>query len=133
MMDTERTAVNQRSVEPTTLESGKVRAVLPLNSKQLRATLLRKIAQAICLPTNVSTEQLHQLINAKLIGMGKELTNVQVLVAGATDIPALQDEGGVFVDATDVGSEGGPTLGEGEDVLYPEDHAGLEGDAESLE
>ena len=31
--------------------------------------------------------------------------NVQVLVTEATEIPALQDEGGVFMNATDMGSE----------------------------
>ena len=106
-------------------ESGSRSRVLPLNSRRLTAALLRKIAHAMTLPTAVPAEQLRQLIDGKLIAMGKEPMNVQVVVTGAAGTPALQDEGGVFVETTDDGVEDGEHS--------PEDRAALEEDAESLE
>ena len=43
-------------------------------------------------------EQLRQLIEGRLIAMGKEPMNVQILVTGAAETPALQDEGGSLPD-----------------------------------
>ena len=75
--------------------------VLPLNSRGLSATVLRKLAHAMDLPVSVTGEELRQLIDGKLIATGKEHKNVQVLVsvseAGEESL-ALQDQAGVFVE-----------------------------------
>ena len=52
-------------------ESGSRSRVLPLNSRRLTAVLLRRIAHAMTLPTAVPAEQLRQLIDGKLITMGR--------------------------------------------------------------
>ena len=54
--------------------------MVPLNSKRLTITYLCKITQAMELPVSVSGEQFRQLIEGKIIGMGKEPRNVQVLI-----------------------------------------------------
>lgn len=63
------------------------------------------------LPTDALAEQLCHLIEGKLIAMGKEPMNVQVLVTGAAETPALQDEGGVFLTAADSVTEEVPDAG----------------------
>jgi hypothetical protein len=96
----------------STKESAVRSKVLPLNSRRLMAALLRMIAHAMSLPTSAPADELRQLIDGKLIAMGKEPRNVQVLVMGTErggEHPALQDEDGIFVDATEGGAAGVPT------------------------
>ena len=63
--------------EPNTDGGGEAGGrVLPLNSRRLTGTLLRMIAQAITLLTNVPPDELRQLIEGKLIAMGNEPRNV---------------------------------------------------------
>ena len=78
--------------------------VLPLNSRRLTVANLRKIAHGMSLPVNVPGTELRQLIDGKLIGMGKEPRNVQVVIVeteSGVERLSLRDEGGIFVDAGD--------------------------------
>ena len=139
-MDAATTGATVLSEERALSESGDVHVeedgarsrVWPLNSKRLTAALLRRIANALSLPTDAPAEQLRQLIEGKLITMGKEPMNVQVLVTGAAETPALQDEGGVFLTAADSGMEEAiPVAGGGVPDL--ESHAEHVGDGGSQE
>ena len=78
--------------------------VLPLNSRRLTVANLRKIAHCMSLPVSVPGTELRQLIDGKLIGMGKEPRNVQVVIVeteSGVERLSLQDEEGIFVDAGD--------------------------------
>ena len=73
---------------------------LPLNSKKLTATLLRQLARGLEVPATGSSDEIRQLIEGKLGGMGHEPRNVQVLVQDSrhgTRI-GLQDVEGIFLD-----------------------------------
>ena len=76
--------------------------VLPLNSRRLTVANLRKIAHGMSLPVNVPGTELRQLIDGKLIGMGKEPRNVQVVIVETeSGLERLSLQGGIFVDAGD--------------------------------
>lgn len=138
-MDAATTGPAELSEEQTTSDSGDVHVeedgarsrVWPLNSKRLTAALLRRVASAMSLPADAPAERLRQLIEGRLIAMGKEPMNVQVLVTGAAETPALQDEGGVFLTAVDSGMEKISVTGG--DIPDPESHAeGGSGSQEEL-
>ena len=77
--------------------------VMPLNSRRLTNAQLRLIAHAMSLPVSgIAGEQMRQMIDGKLMAMEREPRNVQVLITEAESGEALtlQDEGGVFVEAT---------------------------------
>ena len=70
----------------------------PLNSKRLRAVWIRRIAEAMELPTNVSVEETRQMIEGKFIQQQYEPQNVQVVIQGKDDTAAmfLVNENGVI-------------------------------------
>ena len=73
--------------------------VMPLNSRRLTNAQLRLIAHAMSLPVSrIAGEQMRQMIYGKLMAMEREPRNVQVLITEGEAL-ALQDEGGVFVEA----------------------------------
>lgn len=79
----------RREPDDTHIEEYGVRnKVWPLNSRRMTAVLLGWIANTTALPTDVLGEQ--SLIE---IATGKEPMNVQVLVPGTVEAPALQDIG----------------------------------------
>ena len=133
---TERSEGERVSTESddTSTKEGAVRSkVLPLNSQRLTAALLKMIAHAMSLPTSVPADELRQLIDGKLIAMGKEPGNVQVLVTGTgrgEEHPALQGEDGIFVDTSGGGAAGVPTA---EDASPGVEDAGLGDGNDTLE
>ena len=109
--------------------------VLPLNSRRLTAAFLRMIAQAMALPTNVPPDQLRQLIEGKLIAMGKEPRNVQVLVTeGETgeERPDLMDGDGVFVRGAAVQGRDAPAPTDGDRERSGEEGGSSEASGEEL-
>ena len=52
--------------------------VMPMNSKRLTKTYLSRIAEKLELPTKGSAEETRQIIEGKLLEMGKEPHNVQI-------------------------------------------------------
>ena len=78
-------AVEQGKGEPaltdTSLKEDAGRSkVSPPNLQRLKASLLKMIAHTMLLPISVSVDELCQLIDGKLIAMGKEARNVKVFV-----------------------------------------------------
>ena len=53
---------------------------LPLNSKQLTATLLRQMARGLGVPISAGIADIRTLITAKLEVMGKNQMNTQVII-----------------------------------------------------
>jgi len=53
---------------------------LSLNSKKMTAMLLRQLVRGLEVPATGSSDEIRQLIEGKLGGMGHEPRNVQVLV-----------------------------------------------------
>ena len=73
--------------------------VYALNSRRLNATQLQGIAESLKLPTACSTPTIRQLIEGKLIEMGHEPTNVQVILQGKDNLGYklfLVDENGII-------------------------------------
>ena len=75
----------------------------PLNSKRMKADWLQRLAKELELPTSASTDELRQMIDGKLLEIGREPPNVQVLVVtpegGGADAIKLRDETGIFLEA----------------------------------
>ena len=74
----------------------------PLNSKRLTSPYLRCVARAMELPTKGAVDETRLIIEGKLVGMGRDPLNVQVLVAEDShgrEFVSLRDVGGVFVEA----------------------------------
>ena len=74
----------------------------PLNSRRLAARHIRQLAEMLELPTNMSTEELRQVIEGKLANDGREPQNVQVIVRERprTEVCLfLVDYSGVFLES----------------------------------
>ena len=72
--------------------------LLPLNSRRLTATYLKRIAQSLELPTAGSADETRQLIEGKLQET-RDVANVQVIVdeTTATIVKlSLMDDEGIF-------------------------------------
>ena len=73
-----------------------------MNSKRLTAVHLRRVAEALELPTAGATDQLRQQIEGKLESEKHiEATNVQVIIQEEQYVEvkvALMDESGVFLE-----------------------------------
>ena len=80
------------------IPSGKV---VPLNSRRLTATHLKRVAEALKLPTTGSADQLRQLIEGKLESdRHVEAMNVQVIIQEEQCVESkltLMDESGVLL------------------------------------
>ena len=122
-------------MEGTETESGAARGhPLPMNSKRLTGAHLQRIACTLKLPMGGSKEETRQLIDGKLMGMGKEPRNVQVLVrqlSEAEESLALVDMDGIFLEIVnpDPESESGERADEPTDTGEPSD---LEGQLEAV-
>lgn len=72
----------------------------PLNSKQLTPAHLQSIADALDLPkSSSSTDELHQMIEGKLVDLHRESQNVQVPVRKESGVQTrlyLLDASGIF-------------------------------------
>ena len=95
---------------------------LPLNSKRLTSVYVQTIARAMELPMKGSVAETRQMIEGKLSDVGREPTNVQVIIQededGAEQV-SLTDVLGVFL---------GP-----EPILYPREEVSGGGRAEDRE
>ena len=69
---------------------------LPLNSKHVTATQIKRVSRALGLPTSASTEEVRQMIEGKLEDQSRQLSDVQVVVQPPGKI-SLHDEGGEFL------------------------------------
>ena len=71
----------------------------PLSSKRLKAVWIRRLAEALELPTNASVEETRQMIEGKLIQQQYQPQNVQVIIQGKDDAAAmfLVNENGVII------------------------------------
>ena len=83
--------------------------VRPLNSKRIAIHRLQVLARTLSLLTNVSKEDLFQLVSGELTAKERNPRNIQVVVR--RECLVLQDEGGVFLEAE---INEGEELGEGE-------------------
>ena len=72
---------------------------LPLNSKRLTVSHLRRLASEVGVPTAASADELRQMIDGKLAEDGKDTPNVQVVLPSAEPNSEfyLQDEEGTFL------------------------------------
>lgn len=74
--------------------------VHPLNSKRLSKRHLQSLAQGLGLSPDIPLGELRLIIEGKLVEVGKEPMNVQVVVCGAEAGPVcLRDDDGVFLEA----------------------------------
>ena len=95
---------------------------LPLNSRRLTAPVLKQLAGALDLPSTAPLDDVRQMIEGKLLEMGREPRNTQVLLQEAARgvHVSLQDVDGIFLEAEppvraespNGGSEQGEGLGE---------------------
>ena len=69
---------------------------LPFNSKRLKATNLKRIAQALELPTSSSVDEVRTLVDGRLTELGREPRNTQVHVQ-KSGVIELVDAEGVFL------------------------------------
>ena len=82
------------------------RTLYPLNSRRLRTVHLQLLAQTLGLPTtNISTEEVRQLIDGALLGRKREPRNCQVVVQERRETVScirlfLLDQTGVFHQST---------------------------------
>ena len=60
--------------------------ILLLNSKWLMTAHVKVLAEELGLPTPAATDELHQLIEGKLMDKGRDPRNVQVIVQQQTEI-----------------------------------------------
>lgn len=108
-----------KSRGPLQLVGGKP---LPLNSRRLTAPVLKQLAGALDLPSTAPLDDVRQMIEGKLLEMGREPRNTQVLLQEAARgvHVSLQDVDGIFLEAEppvraespNGGSEQGEGLGE---------------------
>ena len=68
----------------------------PLNSKRLITSQLRRLTAMLELPSDGTLATLRQLIEGKLIELGHEPRNIQVIVASADSKLYLVDESGII-------------------------------------
>lgn len=74
-------------------------ARFPLNSKRLQFSKVKIIAENLGLPTRASSDELRQLVDGKLLEMGHQPSNVQVIVQEQVQkifFMQLIDESGVI-------------------------------------
>ena len=76
----------------------------PLNSKRLISSQLQVLAKMLGLPGGALTEETHQLIEGKLMELGHEPCNVQVIVKEEEQI-FLVDDGGIFTFTKDMSND----------------------------
>ena len=76
------------------------RHALPLSSQHLTTCNLKRIAQALEIPTTSSAAELCTLVDGKLTEMGKEPRNIQVQLHESSVIELI-DVGGVFLQITE--------------------------------
>ena len=106
-MESGRSSQNEDSPEKESLEesqSGSGSEGLPqgltysLNSKRLKAVHLQHIAESLGLPTQGTVAVTRQLIEGKLMEMGHEPRNVQVVIQGMDNnsVLFLIDEDGII-------------------------------------
>ena len=95
--------------------------VMPINSKRLTKTYLSRIAEKLELATKASAEETRQIIEGKLIEMGREPCNVQIELELREDkgLILLRDADGVFLEVEPhvqepLKSDSGSESGEGE-------------------
>ena len=85
---------------------------LPLNSKRLTKSHLRRLANQLDVPTGASADEIRQMIDGKLSEAGRNAMNIQVvLVTAHPDSKfSLEDEEGKFltVQAGDVEDDDSP-------------------------
>ena len=71
---------------------------IPLNSRRLTMMHLKRLTSSIGVPTDVAGEEVRQMIDGKLIEMGREPRNVQVILGGMPrDEFRLQDMSGTIL------------------------------------
>ena len=77
----------------------RARVHVPLNSKRLMAGQLRCLAVALEVPSSGASADIRLIIEGKLIELGREPHNVQVVIDEGTPMAALdlQDESGTFL------------------------------------
>ena len=86
------------------IEGGEVRVargtVMPMNSKHLTKTYLSRIAKKLEMPTKASAEETRQIVEGKLIEMGKEPHNIQIELdlREGEEFILLRDVDGVFLE-----------------------------------
>ena len=109
--------------------SGQPRArYLPWNSRRLTTTVIRRIARSMEIPASASTDDTCQMLEGKLLELGKEPLNVQVVVSEEGNI-VLRDDEDIFhkVQDTDESREEGeerhPTSEGEQDAVDEEDSA----------
>ena len=81
---------------------------LPLNSRRLKTDHLRRLAAALDMAVTASGDELHQMIDGKLTGDGRETQNIQVVLTGGPSFEFfLEDADGRFltVQATVEGTQ----------------------------
>ena len=91
--------MSEEAVEAT-VDRTRVRTY-PLNSRRLTADVIGRIAKELGLPTAGSLEETRQILDGKLVEMGREPRNVQVDLEeteGGVSV-YLKDESGVFLEA----------------------------------
>jgi len=88
----------QEGSEPEWVPKG---LTYPLNSKHVRGEQLQQIAEALGLPMTGTGVVTRQLIEGKLVEMGREPRNTQVVLEGSSENPAISliDENGVICAA----------------------------------
>jgi len=69
---------------------------LPLNSRRLTASQLKRVGSALGLPTAASTDEVRQMIEGELLRKGHEPSCVQI-VFEPSGVMALHDEDGEFI------------------------------------
>ena len=72
---------------------------LPLNSKRLTVSHLRRLASEVGVPTDASADELRQMIDGKLTEDGRDALNIQVVLLSVDPSSefSLEDEGGKFL------------------------------------
>ena len=118
------------------IEGGEVRiargTVMPMNSKCLMKTYLSRIAEKLKLPTKASAEETRQIIEGKLLEMGREPRNVQIeLELREKEFIFLRDVDRVFLEVEPhvqepMKSGSGSESGEGEPETVAETAAEVE-------
>lgn len=75
------------------------RVRLPLNSRRLTAVQLKRVGEALGVPTAAAAEEVRQMIEAKLAEDEHEPRNVQVVLEDSSPNSGLtlQDDGGTFL------------------------------------
>ena len=71
-------------------------AIYPLNSKKIVVSQLRRLASMLELPSEGTSATLRQVIEGKLVELGHEPRNTQVIVASVDSTLYLVDESGII-------------------------------------